>query len=212
MVSSAQISYPASVDEEVPLQDDARACEVEETPDTRPDDGIGYPDADAGEDECAREEDACPPASIPGGRCYDISPEEFCGDPYEQVRHYDSRQELGKKGEKAAVRYLKSKGYEILKRNWFCRFGEADIIARSDEGVLCFVEVKTRRGIEAGLPEEAITLEKQHRYERIALAYMMVSDEWDDNDNVRFDAIGICVTGPHRALLRHHKGCFNGCL
>ena len=150
--------------------------------------------------------------SIPPGRHFDISPEEFCGDPYEQDKHLESRQELGRKGENAAVRYLKSKGYTILKRNWFCRFGEADIIARDPEDTLCFIEVKTRQSIEAGMPEESITYEKQRRYERIALAYMMVSDEWDDNDRVRFDAIGICVTEPHRALLRHHKGCFNECI
>lgn len=148
---------------------------------------------------------------VPPDRCFDISPEEFCGDPYEQEGHIESRQELGRKGEEAAVRYLKSRGYTIVKRNWFCRFGEADIIARDPEGTLCFIEVKTRQSVEAGLPEEAITRSKQSRYERIALCYMMVTDDWDDNDSVRFDAIAICVTAPHRAMLRHHRGCFNEC-
>lgn len=150
-------------------------------------------------------------ASVPPDRSFDISPEEFCGDPYEQEGHIESRQELGRKGEEAAVRYLRSRGYEIIKRNWFCRFGEADIIARDPQGTLCFIEVKTRQSLEAGLPEEAITRSKQSRYERIALCYMMVTDDWDDNSSVRFDAIAICVTAPHRALLRHHKGCFNEC-
>ncbi len=156
------------------------------------------------------DESACA-KGVPPDRCFDISPEEFCGDPYEQEGHIESRQELGRKGEEAAVRYLKSRGYAIVKRNWFCRFGEADIIARDPEGTLCFIEVKTRQSVEAGLPEEAITRSKQSRYERIALCYMMVTDDWDDNDSVRFDAIAICVTAPHRAMLRHHKGCFNEC-
>ena len=156
------------------------------------------------------DESACA-KGVPLDRCFDISPEEFCGDPYEQEGHIESRQELGRKGEEAAVRYLKSRGYAIVKRNWFCRFGEADIIARDPEGTLCFIEVKTRQSVEAGLPEEAITRSKQSRYERIALCYMMVTDDWDDNDSVRFDAIAICVTAPHRAMLRHHKGCFNEC-
>lgn len=120
-------------------------------------------------------------------------------------------QELGRKGEEAACRYLQLRGYEILERNWTCRFGEADVIARDPEGVLCFIEVKTRRGVNAGLPEEAITKEKQSRYERIASCFLMDFDDWEDNDPVRFDAIGICVIAPHRALLRHHRGCFNGC-
>lgn len=121
-----------------------------------------------------------------------------------------SSKELGRKGEDAAERYLLARGYEVLERNWTCAFGEADIIAREQDGTLCFIEVKTRKSVEAGLPEESITREKQKRYERIALCYLMEYDDWEDNEPVRFDAIGICVTAPHRALLRHHRGCFNG--
>ena len=223
MVSKEQIARPAhdeeDQDEELDDAFDERADEtaiedqdvddelVEESGDeaeTRdaPDEGL-LEDLGADESTCME--------GVPPDRCFDISPEEFCGDPYEQEGHIESRQELGRKGEEAAVRYLKSRGYTIVKRNWFCRFGEADIIARDPEGTLCFIEVKTRQSVEAGLPEEAITRSKQSRYERIALCYMMVTDDWDDNDSVRFDAIAICVTAPHRAMLRHHRGCFNEC-
>ena len=230
MVSKEQIACPA-------LDEEDRDEELEDTPDEEAGElAIAGRDADGGleeeledafEDEIEAEgardafdedlpegpvgdESACA-EGVPPDRCFDISPEEFCGDPYEQEGHIESRQELGRKGEEAAVRYLKSRGYAIVKRNWFCRFGEADIIARDPEGTLCFIEVKTRQSVEAGLPEEAITRSKQSRYERIALCYMMVTDDWDDNDSVRFDAIAICVTAPHRAMLRHHKGCFNEC-
>lgn len=230
MVSKEQIACPAHDEED-------RDEELEDTPDEEAgelaiegrdaDDGLEEEHENAFEDEIEAEgardafdedlpegpgadESACAEGVLPD-RCFDISPEEFCGDPYEQEGHIESRQELGRKGEEAAVRYLKSRGYAIVKRNWFCRFGEADIIARDPEGTLCFIEVKTRQSVEAGLPEEAITRSKQSRYERIALCYMMVTDDWDDNDSVRFDAIAICVTAPHRAMLRHHKGCFNEC-
>lgn len=230
MVSKEQSACPAHDEED-------RAEELEDTPDEEAgelaiegrdaDGGLEEELEDAFEDEIEAEgardafdedlpegpgadESACA-EGVPPDRCFDISPEEFCGDPYEQEGHIESRQELGRKGEEAAVRYLKSRGYAIVKRNWFCRFGEADIIARDPEGTLCFIEVKTRQSVEAGLPEEAITRSKQSRYERIALCYMMVTDDWDDNDSVRFDAIAICVTAPHRAMLRHHKGCFNEC-
>lgn len=230
MVSKEQIACPAHDEED-------RAEELEDTPDEEAgelaiegrdaDGGLEEELEDAFEDEIEAEgardafdedlpegpgadESACA-EGVPPDRCFDISPEEFCGDPYEQEGHIESRQELGRKGEEAAVRYLKSRGYAIVKRNWFCRFGEADIIARDPEGTLCFIEVKTRQSVEAGLPEEAITRSKQSRYERIALCYMMVTDDWDDNDSVRFDVIAICVTAPHRAMLRHHKGCFNEC-
>lgn len=230
MVSKEQIACPAHDEED-------RDEELEDTPDEEAgelaiegrdaDGGLEEELEDAFEDEIEAEgardafdedlpegpgadESACA-EGVPPDRCFDISPEEFCGDPYEREGHIESRQELGRKGEEAAVRYLKSRGYAIVKRNWFCRFGEADIIARDPEGTLCFIEVKTRQSVEAGLPEEAITRSKQSRYERIALCYMMVTDDWDDNDSVRFDAIAICVTAPHRAMLRHHKGCFNEC-
>ena len=117
--------------------------------------------------------------------------------------------ELGRRGEDAAVRYLVNNGFEILERNWTCPYGEADIIARDTDGTVCFIEVKTRLSVAAGFPEEAITAEKQQRYERIALSYMM-NFQWDDGTSVRFDAIGLCVKeGGTRAMLRHHRGCFN---
>ena len=107
------------------------------------------------------------------------------------------------------MRYLVNNGFEILERNWTCPYGEADIIARDTDGTVCFIEVKTRLSVAAGFPEEAITAEKQQRYERIALSYMM-NFQWDDGTSVRFDAIGLCVKeGGTRAMLRHHRGCFN---
>lgn len=51
---------------------------------------------------------------------------------------------LGRLGEEKVAKYLKSKGYIILKRNWRDRFGEVDIIAESNENIV-FVEVKTRK-------------------------------------------------------------------
>lgn len=192
MASTAHISYPSTDEEDEPMEID------ELTPE---EDDEGREPSESVEELDAHD--------APVDREYSVSPEDFCAEPYRQDEPRYDRQELGRRGEDAAVRYLEARGYEILKRNWFCRFGEADIIARDEDGTLCFIEVKTRQSIEAGLPEESVTREKQSRYERIALCYMMVEDDWDDSDPVRFDAIGICVTQPHRALLRHHKGCFN---
>ena len=120
-----------------------------------------------------------------------------------------SKVELGRRGEDAAARYLVNNGFEILERNWTCPYGEADIIARDTDGTVCFIEVKTRLSVAAGFPEEAITAEKQQRYERIALSYMM-GYQREDGTSVRFDAIALCVKeGGMRAMLRHHRGCFN---
>ena len=53
------------------------------------------------------------------------------------------RHEIGKLGEDLAIKYLKEKGYEIIERNFRCKQGEIDIIAKAKEEYV-FIEVKTR--------------------------------------------------------------------
>ncbi|MCQ2751651.1 MAG: YraN family protein [Coriobacteriales bacterium] len=83
------------------------------------------------------------------------------------------------------------------------------MVAKSPDETVCFVEVKTRSGISAGLPEDAVDAKKQSKYERIAMLYM-ADKENIDNLCIRFDAIAICASENNHALLRHHKGCFDG--
>lgn len=116
---------------------------------------------------------------------------------------------LAEKGENAAERYLRSRDYEILERDWSCRFGEVEFIAHDPNDTLCFIKVRTRRFTDEGMPEECDCEGKRDRLEKLALCYLMVTDDWDDNESVRFDSIAICVTGPGRAMLRHHRGAFN---
>lgn len=114
--------------------------------------------------------------------------------------------ELGRKGEDAAARFLERKGFDILERNWLCAFGEADIICR-DEDSIHFVEVKTRSGIQYGLPSDAVTSEKRSRYEKIALCYLQ---EYENCDiRVSFDIISLLVTSNNRCLLRFHENAFS---
>lgn len=114
--------------------------------------------------------------------------------------------ELGRRGEEAAARFLLNRGYRILERNWTCFAGEADIIAEA-EGVLVFVEVKTRRGTRYGLPSEAVRRAKRERYERIALAY--VRDHYFGEAVVRFDVVSLLVLDDDRAFVRHHLGAYS---
>ncbi|MDE7158011.1 MAG: YraN family protein [Clostridiales bacterium] len=83
---------------------------------------------------------------------------------------------LGRKGEKAAVKYLKKHGYKILETNYVTPFGEADIVAYKD-GWYCFVEVKTRASDIYGLPAEAVTNSKRQRYRQIAKYFCSVHRE-----------------------------------
>lgn len=113
--------------------------------------------------------------------------------------------DLGRRGERAAARFLEARGFKILERNWTCDAGEADIIA-NHEGDLVFVEVKTRSNLEHGLPDEAVDAAKRSRYERIAAYYLRYCDTVDMP--VRFDVVSLLVVGGERALVRHHINAF----
>ncbi len=79
--------------------------------------------------------------------------------------------DTGRRGEQAAVDYLRRAGYAILERNWRSGRYELDIVARRwDE--LHFVEVKTRRAGGLTTPEEALTPRKFSALRRAAEAYM----------------------------------------
>jgi putative endonuclease len=80
------------------------------------------------------------------------------------------RRKTGILGEKLAKDYLKKKGYRILETNYRCPEGEVDIIAEHND-ILVFVEVKTRRSLEFGSPEESITAEKRERLRAVAAYY-----------------------------------------
>jgi len=77
----------------------------------------------------------------------------------------------GKQGEDIAVETLRTKGYVIQERNWRNKFGELDIIAKKD-GVLVFVEVKTKTGEIFGLPEEMVGKGKLQKVRNMATVYM----------------------------------------
>ena len=68
-------------------------------------------DGDGAADEDAETVVRAP--SVPPDRSFDISPEEFCGDPYEQEGHIESRQELGRKGEEAGMSFIQARVTDI---------------------------------------------------------------------------------------------------
>ena len=78
----------------------------------------------------------------------------------------------GKFGEEKAKEYLEKQGYKILETNrHFSKFCEIDIIAL-DKDTFVFVEVKTRRTVKYGLPQEAITRTKYQNIKNGIYYYM----------------------------------------
>ena len=91
--------------------------------------------------------------------------------------------------EQLAANYLKSKGMEILKVNFYCKMGEVDIIAL-DGSYLVFVEVKYRTSAAKGTGLEAVGYNKMRKISRVA-DYYMYSRKYSGYTNVRFDVIAI---------------------
>ena len=96
--------------------------------------------------------------------------------------------ERGRSGEDEAARYLAKKSFRILDRNWRIKGGELDLVCE-DEGVIVFVEVKTRTSNMYGTPFDAINADKAFRLQRLALAWMAVHQRW--GQDYRIDAIGV---------------------
>lgn len=100
-----------------------------------------------------------------------------------------NKREVGTQFEQKAADYLKKNGYTILDKNFRCKTGEIDLIAKN-EGYLCFIEVKFRSTLKNGFPSEAITSGKIRRITMTAQFYMLIKQLPQDTP-CRFDAVVI---------------------
>jgi len=95
---------------------------------------------------------------------------------------------LGKEGEDLALDFLSAHGYRIISRNFRTRFGEIDIIA-ADGQTICFIEVKTRRQLRFGSPEESVQRRKQRHMAKAAI-YFLKNNRLLDSPS-RFDVVSV---------------------
>lgn len=114
----------------------------------------------------------------------------------------------GDEGENFAVELLEAKGYSIIKRNYRYGKGEIDIIAKdpNEEG-LVFIEVKSRKNLEFGLPEEAITKNKIKQLKRIAELYLYENDIKEIL--CRFDVIAVLMLSGQKPEIEHYINAFD---
>lgn len=117
----------------------------------------------------------------------------------------EDAKESGRRGESLACELLEKQGYEIVKRNFRFGHGEIDIIAKKD-GLLIFVEVKTRTNMEYGEPELAVTKSKQKQIIRIAKAYLYINDIHDIQ--CRFDVVAIMMANFNNPTINHIVNAF----
>ena len=117
----------------------------------------------------------------------------------------DTKKQFGESGEDLACKFLEGKGFKILKRNWRYGHGEIDIIAE-DNDKLVFVEVKTRRNLEFGPPELAVTKSKQRQVRKMAEAYLYINEITDQE--CRIDVIAILMLDKDAPQINHIKNAF----
>lgn len=113
-----------------------------------------------------------------------------------------NKRKLGADYEQQAAEFLQEQGYEILERNFRCRSGEIDLIAREGE-YLCFIEVKYRAGSTCGSPLDAVGGHKQRQILKVAKYYLMKKGMTMDTP-CRFDVVAI--EGKEITLLRNAFG------
>jgi len=100
-----------------------------------------------------------------------------------------SKTSLGIFGEELAREHLRKQKYNIVDHNFRCPLGEIDIIARKNSA-FHFIEVKFRRTVDYGLPQEAVTRRKQRRIRNAAIVWLKRRHLPLDSE-IHFDVLAI---------------------
>ena len=99
---------------------------------------------------------------------------------------------IGEIGEKLACEFLKEKGYILIERNFRCRQGEIDIIAKDlSKNELVFIEVKTRLNFNFGRPAQSVNYVKQKHILNVSKYYLYKNSI--QNTFIRFDIFEVFV-------------------
>ncbi|MEM1041453.1 MAG: YraN family protein [Bacteroidota bacterium] len=122
-----------------------------------------------------------------------------------------SAKTTGDLGEDLAADFLEAKGYRVIERNYRFNREEVDLVCfqpyedYTQGGELVFVEVKARRGLGYGRPEESVTRDKQKAIMRVAEAYLHETKL--EGALVRFDVIAV-LFGPGGPEIEHFENAF----
>jgi putative endonuclease len=115
-----------------------------------------------------------------------------------------ANRQVGQWGEDAALAYLRGFGYSLLERNFRCRSGEVDLIMQDGREIV-FVEVKTRRSLRYGAPQEAVGWSKQQKVRTLAQYYLQKNGLSDID--TRFDVVAIMLSAGGHSI-EHLQGVF----
>jgi len=120
---------------------------------------------------------------------------------------------LGRRGEKAAARFLRKSGLKILARNYRCPGGEIDLIAldtstgkNGQPETIVFVEVKTRSTETPAGPESAVGVHKRKQVKKAARYYLRHHPT--DGYHTRYDVVAVVIEPGRKPAIRHMPGAF----
>ncbi|MEX2121806.1 MAG: YraN family protein [Pirellulales bacterium] len=123
-----------------------------------------------------------------------------------RLREWFPSPPLGQRGEAAAARYLRRRGYRIVAQGDRGQLGELDLVAVKKRTVV-FVEVKTRQSQAAGNPGEAVDDDKQRRLTRLALSFLKRHGLLEYP--ARFDIVAVTwPEGQSRPSIEHFEHAF----
>lgn len=113
---------------------------------------------------------------------------------------------LGTWGEDLAAQHLVAAGMEVIDRNWRCREGELDVVARDRDGTIVFCEVKTRSTDAFGDPAEAVGHVKARRLRLLAARWLQQHP--GGGRPLRFDVVSVVRRRGEPPLVRHLRAAF----
>ena len=116
-----------------------------------------------------------------------------------------SHRKIGDEGEDLAAKYLESKGWIIIDRNYFFEKAEVDIVA-TDGHFIVFVEVKFRSDTYFGRPEDFVTPKKEANIKKAAEAWTY--ERKMETAVVRFDVIAIVQKKDEDPEISHFEDAF----
>ncbi len=126
-------------------------------------------------------------------------------------RHDEATRRVGKIGEEVCTLFLQNHGWYIVERNWSCRFGEIDIIARridvKQTKRLAFIEVKTHHLSHYFEPFERVNLRKQRKIILSAKCWLSTYTNYADYF-ISFDIASIHLQSAHMAKIRYFSNAF----
>ncbi|WP_160061046.1 YraN family protein [Psychromonas sp. L1A2] len=102
-------------------------------------------------------------------------------------RLFQASNSIGVQYEQQALAFLKAQGLLLVCQNFYCRYGEIDLIM-SDNDTLVFIEVRYRKNQNYGGATASVTLQKQKKLIKTAKHYL---SQLDNEPYCRFDVVAI---------------------